>query len=135
MEYQLTMSKNDFDERFLKKTGGASTEVSSTEQEKDNQAYSGSAGCLRGDAMQTEYSSLHPRILEGGPANDAFTAGCHLPGPCFRARAARRVLLFLFRNLQSSDRIVSPPTGEIWRASLAAVPFAEQQPRMSRPVP
>ncbi|CAE7395994.1 pet127 [Symbiodinium microadriaticum] len=39
MEYQLTMSKNDFDERFLKKAGGTSTEVSSTEQEKDNQAY------------------------------------------------------------------------------------------------
>eukprot|EP00439_Symbiodinium_sp_Y106_P066844 s1483_g10.t5 len=38
MEYQLTMSKNDFNERFLK-NGGASTEVSSTEQEKDNQAY------------------------------------------------------------------------------------------------
>ena len=131
MEYQLTMSKNDFNERFLK-SGGASTEVSSTEQEKDNQAYSGSAGCLRGGPsrhvtrvfirgflkvdrlmMRSQLDAIYQGLV--------FELGRQ--GGCF------------FELSESCSGLTRYCVASVWRTLASQIPLSQlQQLRMSRPV-
>ena len=80
------MSKDDFDERFLKTASIKEEEQTASDQEKDDQAYRGSARLARYRLKSAVVRHLsHLRILEGGSFHDAVPAGCDIPGTGIRA--------------------------------------------------